>query len=475
MPMRLWACTASTPARTTALSAVPPGGCVGSRRCPRPGNAGGAAFVGRRAGRPPPSPAARVNGEAVAKAEDVGRGERGQQRRGRTARRRFGCRVQERGLRMEFEPSLVANMRVKAAAQIQIDGQPPVKGRVGTAGIVRRVPGDEKGSWARIRFAGQEASVVDGASVDVWAGEVHRAGVQKGWRLLAIAGQRSAGNKFDMTLERRAEEKRVDPADGNSARGDVPQYGGTREWDRAGAAKGGGGAELKVGARCKLSAAGEKRFNSKPRGDNWLRPGESGVMVYWDGELVVAEGGPPPAAGGGRVGPDEEGKGQSQGEERESGESLTKKLEQRARDAAQLSPHRAHAAYRARHLHCIVPATMPVSLLAAAAIVASSAATPPAQRKQGFSGYEGPHFGCGDATALGLKDSWFYTWMLNAFVPMVNGVGQLDNGITSHYAKEWAEKNAHYLLGYNEPDTPPNPTAHHCPLPSPTQCLTNHT
>jgi hypothetical protein len=60
----------------------------------------------------------------------------------------------------------------------------------------------------------------------------------------------------------------------------------------------------------------------------------------------------------------------------------------------------------------------------------------PATRKQGFSGFLGPDYTCGDAAALGLSDSWFYTWMTNAaqysrcespsdqaaeFVPMING------------------------------------------------------
>lgn len=90
----------------------------------------------------------------------------------------------------------------------------------------------------------------------------------------------------------------------------------------------------------------------------------------------------------------------------------------------------------------------------------------PAVRKQGFSGFLGDYT-CEDAVALGLHDSWYYTWTQNTaqytkckdplqqaaeFVPMINGVGQLKNGITSHFAKEWAAGNAHYLLGYNEPD-----------------------
>jgi len=38
------------------------------------------------------------------------------------------------------------------------------------------------------------------------------------------------------------------------------------------------------------------------------------------------------------------------------------------------------------------------------------------------------------------------------FVPMVNGVGETPKDITDHFKKTWAAANAHYLLGYNEPD-----------------------
>eukprot|EP00040_Diaphanoeca_grandis_P006807 m.38679 g.38679 ORF g.38679 m.38679 type:complete len:398 (-) comp17987_c0_seq1:241-1434(-) len=91
--------------------------------------------------------------------------------------------------------------------------------------------------------------------------------------------------------------------------------------------------------------------------------------------------------------------------------------------------------------------------------------SPTVAQKQGFSGFLGPHFNCSDAAALALKDSWFYTWMKNAaqyktcpfgsaaeFAPMINGIGQLANGISGHYKKEWIANNAKYLLGYNEPD-----------------------
>lgn len=35
---------------------------------------------------------------------------------------------------------------------------------------------------------------------------------------------------------------------------------------------------------------------------------------------------------------------------------------------------------------------------------------------------------------------------------MINGIGQMDSPVTVHYMKEWKAGNAHYLLGYNEPD-----------------------
>lgn len=90
---------------------------------------------------------------------------------------------------------------------------------------------------------------------------------------------------------------------------------------------------------------------------------------------------------------------------------------------------------------------------------------PPVTRKQGFSGYL-KDYSCDDQKVLGLSDSWYYTWTMNVcqydkctpdqlgaeFVPMINGVGQVKNGITNHFQREWAAANAHYLLGYNEPD-----------------------
>jgi hypothetical protein len=30
---------------------------------------------------------------------------------------------------------------------------------------------------------------------------------------------------------------------------------------------------------------------------------------------------------------------------------------------------------------------------------------------------------------------------------MINGIGQLDGGLASHFQREWAAKNAHHLLG----------------------------
>ena len=94
---------------------------------------------------------------------------------------------------------------------------------------------------------------------------------------------------------------------------------------------------------------------------------------------------------------------------------------------------------------------------------------PAARRKQGFSGFLGKDFSCDDASFLGLSDSWWYTWTPNTnqyskcnhvqpsklgheFVPMVIGLGLASKDNNSHFLKEWAASNAHYLLGYNEPD-----------------------
>ena len=95
---------------------------------------------------------------------------------------------------------------------------------------------------------------------------------------------------------------------------------------------------------------------------------------------------------------------------------------------------------------------------------------PQAVRRQGFSGFLGPDFSCDDSNALGLKDSWYYTWMMSPsqqnrcppvqaprtlgkeFVPMVNGIGQLGANFNEHLVEVWQDTNAHFLLGYNEPD-----------------------
>jgi len=92
-------------------------------------------------------------------------------------------------------------------------------------------------------------------------------------------------------------------------------------------------------------------------------------------------------------------------------------------------------------------------------------------RKRGFSGFlEGSlsqgGFTCEDAAALGLEDSWHYTWMTvpsqrnkcagrsvsSEFVPMINGVKAAQNAVKMDFRKQWASANVHFLLGYNEPD-----------------------
>lgn len=94
-----------------------------------------------------------------------------------------------------------------------------------------------------------------------------------------------------------------------------------------------------------------------------------------------------------------------------------------------------------------------------------------AVRRQGFSGFLGQNYSCNDSHALGLHDSWYYTWTKNPsqynrcsfgqsqqvlgkeFVPMINGVGQAaGDGVNEHNIEVWRKANAHYLLGYNEPD-----------------------
>lgn len=100
--------------------------------------------------------------------------------------------------------------------------------------------------------------------------------------------------------------------------------------------------------------------------------------------------------------------------------------------------------------------------------------------KQGFSGFLGgtknnpTGYSCADSKAVGLSDSkaWFYTWTKAAskgnkcspaeqggaeFVPMVNGVGQLNparlqNVQFQRTVARWPKFGAKFLLGYNEPD-----------------------
>ena len=91
----------------------------------------------------------------------------------------------------------------------------------------------------------------------------------------------------------------------------------------------------------------------------------------------------------------------------------------------------------------------------------------PATRKRGFSGFLGENYTCDDSKVLGLDDSWYYNWVHESsqynkckgkntsyeFVPMVIGLGIAENMIgNTAIQKDWAERNVHFLLGYNEPD-----------------------
>jgi len=105
------------------------------------------------------------------------------------------------------------------------------------------------------------------------------------------------------------------------------------------------------------------------------------------------------------------------------------------------------------------------------AVIARGTAEGPVERKRGFAGFVGggtnPYWTCQDAKALGLDDSWFYTWTMNPsqynecgdeklaaeFVPMVAGIGQTQDMMTDSIKRKWTAANAHYLLGYNEPDS----------------------
>ena len=114
--------------------------------------------------------------------------------------------------------------------------------------------------------------------------------------------------------------------------------------------------------------------------------------------------------------------------------------------------------------------TVFILLLLASSTTGSSSATS-ATRKKGFSGFLGGS-PCGDAKALGLGDSWYYSWLntpygqRNAcekevkagtllaaeFVPMIIGIGVAPNKLSPTFVEDWKSTNAQYLLGYNEPD-----------------------
>jgi len=111
------------------------------------------------------------------------------------------------------------------------------------------------------------------------------------------------------------------------------------------------------------------------------------------------------------------------------------------------------------------------------------AKTEPVTRKKGFSGFlpnsASRYYSCEDAHFLGLEDSWYYTWTKATsgsdncqhqgywgvdqgaeFVPMVTNL----NNYRYHekLALEMERSNAHFLLGYNEPelnDAPPYESA----------------
>jgi hypothetical protein len=105
------------------------------------------------------------------------------------------------------------------------------------------------------------------------------------------------------------------------------------------------------------------------------------------------------------------------------------------------------------------------SIVCAYVITELATADEAATRKRGFGGIVGKDT-CNDAHVLGLGDSWNYNWMHNRvkgricngiqvsaeYVPMVAGVGGADNLMTDHFRRQWKAANAHYLLGYNEPD-----------------------
>lgn len=103
----------------------------------------------------------------------------------------------------------------------------------------------------------------------------------------------------------------------------------------------------------------------------------------------------------------------------------------------------------------------------------------PATIKRGFGGFTS-EFTCGDAKAVGLGDSWYYSWiqapygkankcawkkkgLAKEFVPMINGIPSSSRTLEQFQANNKAlpktlqqQANIHFLLGYNEPDASPS-------------------
>lgn len=111
--------------------------------------------------------------------------------------------------------------------------------------------------------------------------------------------------------------------------------------------------------------------------------------------------------------------------------------------------------------------TLIAALVRAGSVLGVLAAGQAVSRKRGFSGFQGNYYTCQDAAALGLDDSWSYTWTANTnqqdkcgkqsltaeFVPMINGVQMAQSfQVTNRYKSEWTAANVRFLLGYNEPD-----------------------
>merc|ERR1740117_1514652 len=106
---------------------------------------------------------------------------------------------------------------------------------------------------------------------------------------------------------------------------------------------------------------------------------------------------------------------------------------------------------------------------------------------KGMGGMGGDKYLCTDAMTLGLQDSWWYSWNMHPsgtnstmcngqtrvareFVPMVHSAPGASNMLTTlskpgnQLKAAWILNNAKYLLGYNEPDSGPNPPG--TPFPS---------